>query len=281
MSRRRRFLSVLFLVTIAIVVLYNSYQAVGSFLRLFVPHAGYPLNQDQALARFRVQKNQPKNVPRLIHQVLHNWRPVGNDSALLPEWETQRQSCRDQNPDWEYKGCVNSFESLRPYSAFIADHRRGTLSDKVLGGAPQHPFWVSVTETIPRHSHWYVFPSLAVLYGTGRWFLTAAWDRWHWDNCQQSLFRTGPRAADWLTRLSMPRWRGAPEWSIFSSHRGGRAADWPVDIFVLGRKHWVVSIVSGVVGVVVGVYLGVKLFRRRCAARRRRGYRPVVAESRV
>ncbi|OAA76195.1 Glycosyltransferase, DXD sugar-binding motif protein [Akanthomyces lecanii RCEF 1005] len=332
MNRRRRFLYIIVLFTVAVAVIYNSYESIGRFLRLFVPHSGYPLNQDQALARFRVQKQQPKNVPRIIHQVLHNWRQHGNESELLPEWETQRQSCRDKNPDWEYKfwtedvsrdfirnefpwfiktyesfrypiqreqtvryfilrhyggiyidldfGCVNSLESLRPYPVFISDHRRGTLADKVLGAAPNHPFWVHVTETIPRHSHWYLLPSLTVLYGTGRWFLTAAWDRWHWDNCQQTLFRYG-RTAGWLTRLSMPQWRGAPEWSIFSSHRGGTAETWPVDIFVLGRKHWIVSIVSGVVGCAIGVYLGVKLFRRRCA-RRRRGYRPVsVSESRV
>ncbi|PMB73317.1 Mannosyl phosphorylinositol ceramide synthase SUR1 [Beauveria bassiana] len=332
MSRRRRLLYIILLITIAIAAIYNSYESIGRFLRLFVPHTGYPLNQDQALARFKVQKQQPKNVPRIIHQVLHNWRPLGNDSALLPEWEAQRQSCRDKNPEWEYKlwtedmsrdllrdeypwfmetyenfrypiqreqtiryfilrhyggiyidfdfGCVNSLESLRPYSVFISDHRRGTLSDKVLGGAPNHPFWVQVTETIPRYSHWYLLPFLTVLYGTGRWFLTAVWDSWHWENCQQTLFHYG-KPADWLTRLSMPRWRGAPKWSIFSSYHGGTPDTWPIDIFVLGRKHWIVSIISGVVGCAIGIYLGVKLFRKRCA-RRRRAYRPVSdSESRV
>ncbi|OAQ98275.1 hypothetical protein LLEC1_03917 [Akanthomyces lecanii] len=294
MNLRQRFIYNIVLFTVAVAVIYNSYESIGRFLRLFVPHSGYPLNQDQALARFRVQKKQSKNVPRIIHQVLHNWRQHGNESKLLPEWETQRQSCRDKNPEWEYKfwtedmsrdlirnefpwfvetyenfrypiqreqtvryfilrhyggiyidldfGCVNSLESLRPYAVFISDHRRGTLADKVLGAAPNHPFWVQVTETIPRHSHW---------------------------------------TADWLTRLSMPQWRGAPEWSIFSSHRGGTAETWPVDIFVLGRKHWIVSTVSGVLGCAIGIYLGVKLLRKR-RARRRRGYRPVsVSESRV
>lgn len=109
--------------------------------------------------------------------------------------------------------------------------------------------------------------------------MTAAWDRWHWENCQQTLFRWG-KTKDWLTRLSMPQWRGAPEWSIFSSYRGGTADTWGVDIFVLGRKHWIVSIISGVVGCLIGIYWGVKLWRKRCLRRRRGGYRPV-SESRV
>lgn len=106
MRSRRRLLCVVILVVVAVSLIYSSYEIVGRFLRLFLPHAGYPLNQDQALARYRVEKHQPEHVPRIIHQVFHNWQHPGNESALLPQWEAQRQTCIDKNPEWEYKVCV-------------------------------------------------------------------------------------------------------------------------------------------------------------------------------
>lgn len=102
MNRRRRFFLVIVLFSIAITTIYNSYESVFNFVRLFLPHAGYPLNQDQVLARFKVQKHQTKHVPRIIHQVYHNWQQYGNGSTMLPEWESQRQSCIERNPDWVY-----------------------------------------------------------------------------------------------------------------------------------------------------------------------------------
>lgn len=140
----------------------------------------------------------------------------------------------------------------------MVDHRRGSLSDEVLGAAPNHTFWVHITESIPRHSPIHIFRDLIVLYGTGRWFLTAAWDAYHAD----MLARDG-RAAKPLTRISMPRWAGAPEWSIFSSIRGGAADTWSVDVFVFAGQHWIVAIASGLAGCVLGMYAVLRLRRRR------------------
>lgn len=158
---------------------------------------------------------------------------------------------------------------------FVADRRRGALSDTVLGGAPNQPFWVQITETIPKYSHFYLVPFLTVLYGTGSWFITDAWDKYH-----PGLFEPYNQTLVPLTRLSMPQWRGAPEWSIFTSYRGGTAKTWKIDLFVFAGEHWILAIISGVFGCLVGIYLGCRMWKKRCSRRRRVGYRPI-SESRV
>lgn len=47
-------------------------------------------------------------VPRIIHQVFHNWKDWGNET--LPEdWEKVREGCERVNAGWDVKVCWYSF----------------------------------------------------------------------------------------------------------------------------------------------------------------------------
>lgn len=78
----------------------------AGFLNLFHEHAGITLTQQQALDAFNQNDTtRPQLMPKIIHQVYHNWRQPGNDSLLPADWAEVRQTCLDWNPDFEVKVC--------------------------------------------------------------------------------------------------------------------------------------------------------------------------------
>ncbi|KAJ9137892.1 Mannosyl phosphorylinositol ceramide synthase SUR1 [Pleurostoma richardsiae] len=74
------------------------------FVRIFGPHAGVRLTQDEAaLAHNSTTPDpRPQLVPKIIHQIFHNWKDPGNE-AMPSDWDGLRQTCIDLNPGWEYK----------------------------------------------------------------------------------------------------------------------------------------------------------------------------------
>lgn len=80
---------------------------IHAFVRIFLDHAGVALTQDEvALAHSAAgQDARPTVVPRIMHQIFHNWNDPGNDT-LPHDWEETRQTCISQNRDWEYKVSV-------------------------------------------------------------------------------------------------------------------------------------------------------------------------------
>ncbi|KAB5583622.1 nucleotide-diphospho-sugar transferase [Coniochaeta sp. 2T2.1] len=82
-----------------------------NFLHLFRNHSGIALTQQAALDAYNnnadihntTHATRPRQlVPKIIHQVFHNWKQPGNDT--LPEdWQEVRQTCIDLNPDFEVK----------------------------------------------------------------------------------------------------------------------------------------------------------------------------------
>jgi mannosyltransferase OCH1-like enzyme len=86
---------------IALVVLTSRFLA---FHHLFFQHPGITLAQRQAVDDFNLARAagiaRPQLIPKIIHQVFHNWQQPGNDT--LPEdWAKVRQTCIDLNPDFE------------------------------------------------------------------------------------------------------------------------------------------------------------------------------------
>jgi hypothetical protein len=54
-------------------------------------------------------------IPRIIHQVFHNWKDPGNET-LPADWEAVRMTCVEKNKDWEYMvswGCSLVCDSMR------------------------------------------------------------------------------------------------------------------------------------------------------------------------
>ncbi|KAK0636158.1 glycosyltransferase family 32 protein [Bombardia bombarda] len=73
------------------------------FKQIFFDHAGIAITQPEvAAAHNGTHDPRPQLIPKIIHQVFHNWHDPGNDT-LPSDWEKVRQTCVVANPGWEYK----------------------------------------------------------------------------------------------------------------------------------------------------------------------------------
>jgi len=73
------------------------------FKQIFLEHAGIPISQPQvATAYGGANETRPQLIPKIIHQVFHNWHDPGNET-LPSDWDHVRKTCTDANPDWEYR----------------------------------------------------------------------------------------------------------------------------------------------------------------------------------
>lgn len=97
------------LVGIGLVLLILSYAAriAVSVERIFGRHAGVAMTQDQIILAHEDASRSPgppraRPVPRIIHQIFHNWKAPGNDS-LPADWAELRRSCLVLHPTWEHK----------------------------------------------------------------------------------------------------------------------------------------------------------------------------------
>lgn len=67
-------------------------------------HAGIRISQPEAarLHEETARETRPQVVPKIIHQVFHNWRDPGNEK-LPSDWDEMRKTCVDLNPGWDIK----------------------------------------------------------------------------------------------------------------------------------------------------------------------------------
>ncbi|KAK3899852.1 nucleotide-diphospho-sugar transferase [Staphylotrichum tortipilum] len=100
------------------------------FKKLFFQHAGIRLTQPQvaASASDSSEDARVQHIPKIIHQVFHNWHDPGNDT--LPEsWATMRQGCINLNPTFEFKVWTEKMsrdfiETEYPWFLHTYDHYR-------------------------------------------------------------------------------------------------------------------------------------------------------------
>ncbi|KAK0715345.1 nucleotide-diphospho-sugar transferase [Lasiosphaeris hirsuta] len=73
------------------------------FTQIFFKHAGAALTQEEVEARYNSSSDGtlPEYIPRIIHQVFHNWKDHGNET-LPGDWDAVRRTCIQSNPDFEY-----------------------------------------------------------------------------------------------------------------------------------------------------------------------------------
>lgn len=51
-------------------------------------------------------------IPKILHQVFHNWHNASDSSSTIPaKWRPMQQTCLDLNPDWEYMVRAFSYRS--------------------------------------------------------------------------------------------------------------------------------------------------------------------------
>ena len=90
------------------------------FVRIFGPHSGPALTQEEIEAAYDRTRGTddapPQRIPKIIHQIFHNWRDPGNET-IPPDWDAVRETCRVHNPDFEHRLWTES-ASL----AFVEEH---------------------------------------------------------------------------------------------------------------------------------------------------------------
>jgi inositol phosphorylceramide mannosyltransferase catalytic subunit len=75
------------------------------FKQIFFEHAGIVITQPQVANAHNFpdggNDTRPQLIPKIIHQVFHNWHDPGNET-LPGDWNKVRLTCTDANPDFEY-----------------------------------------------------------------------------------------------------------------------------------------------------------------------------------
>jgi inositol phosphorylceramide mannosyltransferase catalytic subunit len=100
-------LSVIFWLLVGVWGLFYFISHVLAFIAIFFTHAGLPLPQRVAADAFAsnatdsLGRPREQLIPKILHQVFHNWHEPGNDE-LPDDWKAVRQTCIDHNPDWQH-----------------------------------------------------------------------------------------------------------------------------------------------------------------------------------
>ncbi|KAK5663748.1 hypothetical protein OQA88_4179 [Cercophora sp. LCS_1] len=118
---RSRTISFALVATLAIALLVFLGSRILQFIQIFGAHGGTALDQVQVEAAYNASlsshdETRREYIPRIIHQVFHNWKQPGNET-LPSDWDAVRQTCIAVNPDFEYRLWTES-ASLK----FLADN---------------------------------------------------------------------------------------------------------------------------------------------------------------
>lgn len=164
---------------------------------------------------------------------------------------------------------------LLSYPTWVTDGARGALSNNILGSAPNHPFWVQVTEALPQYGWNYVFPYVTISYASGQWFLTAVWEEYHRLLPSATFEAKRHDGKGPLLRVMMDN-RGAngtwvEQWVFFSQGRGMSWVGWDNVLFLWIGDHVFLTVLAGVVFLASVLWAALRLGQG--ARIRRVGYR--------
>ncbi|KAM7206540.1 family 32 putative glycosyltransferase [Naviculisporaceae sp. PSN 640] len=281
-----------------------------AFTRIFFSHSGIAITQREAYDLYHngtwTHTNRTQYIPKIIHQVFHNWTDPDNDS-LPADWDSVRQTCIDKNPDFEYRlwtattsraliaqhypfflktydsyphpiqrvdaaryfillhyggiyldldnGCKTDLTPLLYFPTWTCDPGRGALSNNILASAPNHPFWMYLTQELRRYDRNWVFPYVTISWASGQWFESAVWEGWHDMLPTPKRKQGGEEQSEGdngrLYRLMMDDREGADEWVFFTQERGGSWINWDNRMFLWIGDH---------LGVFVMMLLGLAVF---------------------
>lgn len=116
LARPRALLSLLFFLLLFL-ILYFITTHLHAFVQLFFTHSGIAITQQEILTASQAPgaESRIQHVPKIIHQVWHDWKHVNNENAsdiersMPADWEEVSRSCREMNQGWEYN--VSTFFS--------------------------------------------------------------------------------------------------------------------------------------------------------------------------
>jgi inositol phosphorylceramide mannosyltransferase catalytic subunit len=131
-------------------------------------------------------------------------------------------------------GCARSLKALGIYSSWVHRTDPTGISNDAMASAPQHPFWIRVTEELSSHARQWPLPYIAVMYGTGPLFLSVVWRRWvregkNIDNGRISIMS------------SLEFNSGDERW--FNTFGGSSWHAWDVRLLGWITRHWVGTVI--------------------------------------
>jgi len=139
---------------------------------------------------------------------------------------------------------------LRYYPAFTTDGGMGALSNNILGGQPEHPWFHLLTNNLIPYDWNWLLPYVVVMYCTGQWYVTAIFEKYHSLLAADGTVR-GFDGVGWapLHHILMDGRPGADPWVFFTQVRGGSWDDWDKAMFDWIGDH-ILLVIFGVVGLV-------------------------------
>ncbi|KAK7910633.1 glycosyltransferase family 32 protein [Apiospora marii] len=148
-------------------------------------------------------------------------------------------------------GCAADLTPLTYYPAFTTDGGHGALSNNIMGGAPEHPYFRMLTEQlVPWNWNW-LLPYVIISYSSGQWFVTAMWEKYHRllnpDN--GSIMPFDGNAFAPLHHVLMDMRPGADPWVFFTQVHGGTWTNWDSAMFSFIGDH-ILLIIFGVLALV-------------------------------
>ncbi|KAI0127713.1 putative mannosyl phosphorylinositol ceramide synthase CSH1 [Xylariales sp. AK1849] len=164
-------------------------------------------------------------------------------------------------------GCAANLDALTYYPAFTTDGDQGALSNNIMGGQPDHPYFQLLSETlIPYNWNW-LLPYVIISYTSGQWFVTAMWEKYHsllgGDGTVRGFEEAGTKFGP-LHRILMDERPGADPWVFFTQTRGGTWTNWDSSYFAWVGDHilWIILGVCTLIGLCIWGCV-------RCARRKR------------
>ncbi|RYP86582.1 hypothetical protein DL770_004881 [Monosporascus sp. CRB-9-2] len=166
-------------------------------------------------------------------------------------------------------GCAEKLDALTYIPAFTTDGDRGTLSNNIMGGQPDHPYWHLLTENLIPYKWNWILPYVIISYQSGQWFVTAIWEKYHSllssDGIVDGFDGNGYEP---LHRVLMDGRPDTDPWVFFTQTRGGTWSNWDSNLFNWIGEH-IVMIILGLFVLVGLAFWGCTVCIRR---RNSRGY---------
>jgi len=139
-------------------------------------------------------------------------------------------------------GCTQSLDKLLVYPAFVATAPTLGLTNSILGGVKDHPFFLEAIESLQAYDQNWILPYLTIMNSAGPHFLSLVWTVYlhsfeSIDECDR-------------VRLLMSDERQGKEWSMFYSVRGSSWHHWDNLIFIFVHNH-VMVVVFGLVALLI------------------------------
>ncbi|KAK4230420.1 nucleotide-diphospho-sugar transferase [Podospora fimiseda] len=160
-------------------------------------------------------------------------------------------------------GCKTALDPLLYYPVWVTDGARGALSNNIIAGKPNHPFWAHVTMSLIPYDWNYFFPYVTISFASGQWFETAVWEKYH---AMLPAPSENPDVEHRLYRLIMDDRPEADEWVFFTQERGGTWVNWDNRMFLEIGDHLFLLFAT-----LLGGFAIVSWWAQRCARKYRSG----------